>query len=156
MQVSSLVASMRKEHLTNAAPKCSLHLDSEGSTVNSCYYCGPDLRVICSTVDSERAQVPDQSASAYVAILDAFNQLSVYAHAIVSSAQEGAIVGSVRINTHRKVDGLEAGVLPYDSDEFIVTLGSTLGSFPITNTSANAGVVRVADYARILSESFTS
>jgi len=131
---------------------CSLHLDSEGSTVNSCYYCGPDLRIICSTVDSERAQVPDQSASAYVSILDAFNQLSVYAHAVVSTAQEGATVGSVRINTHRKVPGLDAGVLPYDTDEVTVTLGSTMGSFPITSTSANAGVARVADYARTLSK----
>lgn len=130
---------------------CSLHLDSEGSTVNSCYYCGPDLRIICSTIDSERSQVPDQSASAYVSILDAFNQLSIYGHAIVSSAQEGATVGSVRINTHRKVEGLDAGVLPYDSDEFMVTLGSTLGSFPIFANSSNAGVARLADYARTLS-----
>lgn len=121
--------------------------------MNSCYYCGPDLRVICSTVDSERAQVPDQSASAYIAILDAFNQLSVYAHAIVSSAQEGATVGSVRINTHKKVQGLDQGVLPYDEDEFTVTLGSTMGSFPINTDSANAGVARVAEYARSLSES---
>ncbi|KAK9899679.1 hypothetical protein P389DRAFT_164727 [Cystobasidium minutum MCA 4210] len=128
-----------------------LHLDSEGSTVNSCYYCGPDLRVLCSTVDSERAQVPDQSATSYVSILDSFNQLSVYAHQIVTTAQEGATVGSVRINTHRKVDGLESGVLPYDRDEFMVTLGSTMGSFPIFANSSNAGVARVAEYARTLS-----
>lgn len=121
--------------------------------MNSCYYCGPDLRIICSTVDSERSQVPDQSASAYVSILDAFNQLSIYGHAIVSSAQEGATVGSVRINTHRKVEGLDAGVLPYDSDEFMVTLGSTLGSFPVFANSSNAGVARLADYARTLSGS---
>lgn len=93
------------------------------------------------------------SASAYVSILDAFNQLSIYAQAIVTSAQTGATVGSVRINTHKKVAGLDAGVLPYDNDEFTVTLGSTQGSFPITTTSANAGVARLAEYARTLSES---
>lgn len=96
--------------------------------------------------------MPDQSATSYVSILDSFNQLSVYAHQIVTTAQEGATVGSVRINTHRKVDGLESGVLPYDRDEFMVTLGSTMGSFPIFANSSNAGVARVAEYARTLSE----
>jgi hypothetical protein len=129
-----------------------LHLDSEGSTVNTCYYCGPDLRVLCTTIDSERAQVPDTSAGAYVSILDAFNQLSILGHAVVTSAQEGATVGSVRINTHRKVDGLDAGVLPYDANESMVVLGTTLGSFPILATSSNAGVARLAEYAQTLSE----
>lgn len=113
----------------------------------------PDLRVLCTTVDSERSQVPNPSAANYLGILDQFNQLSVYAHSVVTTAQEGAVVGSVRINVHRKVDGLDAGVLPYNENSLTVTLGSTLGSFPIYSNNSVAGVARVAEYAQTLSRS---
>lgn len=129
----------------------SLHLLSEGSTLNTCYYCGPDLRILCTTVDSERSQIPDSSADAYVSILDSFNTLSVQAHQIATTAQEGATVGSVRINVHRPVAGLEPGVLKYSDSLFMVTLGTTLGSFPIYANSSNSGVAQVARTAESLS-----
>lgn len=46
-----------------------LHLDSESSTTTSSWYCGPQLRIISTVVDSERTSVPVQSQVAYQELL---------------------------------------------------------------------------------------
>ena len=104
-------------------------------------------------MDSERSQVPDSSATSYVSILDAVSRLAFLAQRIATTASSNSTVGSVKINVHRKVDGLEAGVLPYDKDEVSIMLGSTSGSFPIFPDNASPGIAEVASYASTLSRS---
>jgi len=129
-----------------------LDLSTEGSTSNACYYCNDILRVICTTIDSQRMQIPDVSAVNYVRVLDNFNQLSILAHDVATTAQAGATVGSVRIKRQRAIPSLPAGVIPVTEDSFSVILGSTIGSFPIFSNNSNAAVARVASYAETLSQ----
>lgn len=92
------------------------------------------------------------SAVNYVRVLDNFNQLSILAHDVATTAQAGATVGSVRIKRQRAIPSLPAGVIPVTEDSFSVILGSTIGSFPIFSNNSNAAVARVASYAETLSE----
>ena len=128
-------------------PRASPH-----SVANACYYCGSNLRVICATMDAQRMQIPDMSAVSYVQVLDSFNRLSVLAHGIATSAVEGATVGSVRIKRKRAIPSLPAGIVPVTEDEFSITLGSTIGSFPIDSSNSNTAVAGVASFAQTLSE----
>ena len=69
-----------------------LYLDSESSTVGSCYCarllaygladgadCGPNLRILCTAVDSDRTSIAATSQQSYVEVLDQFNSLSILA-----------------------------------------------------------------------------
>lgn len=122
-----------------------LDLSNENSVISSCYYCGTQLRTICTTVDSMRTQVPDSSVNSYTKLLNNFTTLSGYAHDIADTAIPGVTVGSVRIHTTRAVPGLPVDVLPNgNSSTFTVSLGSSIGLVAISATDSNAGVSTVA------------
>jgi hypothetical protein len=127
-----------------------LELSSETSVISACYYCGSSLRTICTTVDSVRSQVPDKTISSYTAIFDNFGTLSAYAHDLGGTVVSGATVGSVRIKTHRTIEGVPDGVLPFDSSEFTVSLGTSVGPIVIRSSSSNANVSRVANLGQTL------
>ncbi|ORY81814.1 hypothetical protein BCR35DRAFT_352315 [Leucosporidium creatinivorum] len=129
-----------------------LHLDSESSTMSSCYYCGPDLRILCTSVDSERTSVPVQSQRAYQALLLEYNKLLVQLHAVATTAYSNASVLSLRMDRHVKLEGVEDGVLPYNETSLGVYLGTTTSFMPITPTDANTALASIASAAEALSD----
>lgn len=104
-----------------------LHLDSESSTTTSSWYCGPQLRIISTIVDSERTSVPVQSQIAYQQLLMQYNDLFVDVHAVATTAVPDATILSLRMDRHNTLQGLDPGVLPYNSSSLSVAVGTTSG-----------------------------
>ncbi|GAA5903085.1 hypothetical protein JCM6882_006963 [Rhodosporidiobolus microsporus] len=129
-----------------------LHLDSDSSTTSTCYYCGPNLRLLCTAVDSERTSIPAQSAADYQALLSQYFILFTKLHTVATTAFEGATVGSLQMVRHVKLDSLASGVLPWDESSMSVSLGTTFGAIPISTNDTSSSVASIASSALALSD----
>ncbi|KAL8290551.1 hypothetical protein RQP46_002809 [Phenoliferia psychrophenolica] len=128
-----------------------LHLDSDSSTTTSCYYCGPNLRVLCTSVDSERTSVPIQSQQSYQALLAQYNVVLSMAHTVTSPIANSSVL-SVRMQHHSTIAGLAPGVLPFYETSTNITLGTSIGQVPILATDPDASIAALATAVRRLSD----
>ncbi|GAA5861657.1 hypothetical protein JCM8547_000696 [Rhodosporidiobolus lusitaniae] len=129
----------------------TLHLDSDSSTTTSCYYCGPNLRMLCTSVDSERTSIPTQSALDYQQLLEQYATLFTQLHTTSTSAVADATVNSLQMVRHVRLNQLAAGVQPFNESSFEVRLGTTRGFVPISMSSSNGAASGLAEQAEALS-----
>lgn len=124
----------------------TLHLDSGGWTVASCYYCGSALRVLCTAVDSERTQLAGDPATQKVDLGNLFTNYRNQIQAIATSTYEGGIILASRIITTRALptDIVQPGVLPHNVSSSSVVLGTTIGSSVVFANSSNTALAAVA------------
>lgn len=155
----------------------TLHLDSEASTISggfiagsppyttsdtfmqtASYYCGPYLRVLSTTLDSERTQIPSSAFMTFEGISNNITQLSIRTHAIANSFRSNGTVLSVRVAVRRSVANLDAGVLPFQgqSDSLTVQLGTTLGIFSLEDGDAGGAGAVYASAVRLSKLSFSN
>ncbi|KAI5479129.1 hypothetical protein MNV49_004129 [Pseudohyphozyma bogoriensis] len=128
-----------------------LHLDTQASTTYTCYYCGSDLRILCSVVDSERTSIPISPQLAYQELLGEYDALGYLARKIVNTAMPKGTVTAVRMDRHEVIPSLASGILPFTASSINVALGTTLGFLPIDETDTDAQIAAVASSAKNLS-----
>ncbi|GAA5836469.1 hypothetical protein JCM11251_007087 [Rhodosporidiobolus azoricus] len=86
-----------------------LHLDSQSSTTSVCYYCGANLRLLCTTVDSERTSIPE--ATAYQPLLQQYNVAFRQLYALSTTAFPNTTISSLRLVRQIAPEGLPTSVL---------------------------------------------
>ena len=130
--------------------------------------CGANLRILCTTVDSDRTSIAATSQEAYTSVLYQFTRLSglacvLWSHGtankvryqVATTALPNATVMSVRLTRHVSIPALGFGVLPTNKDNkdsMTIALGTTGGAFPISTDSTPSGVAAVASAASTLSD----
>ncbi|GAA6028867.1 hypothetical protein JCM8097_007440 [Rhodosporidiobolus ruineniae] len=112
-----------------------LRLESDSSTTSSCYYCGPDLRILCTSVDSERSSIPAPSVDSFSSLVQQYQSIISQLHAVATSAFEGATITSLRMIRHVHLPTLSEGVLPYTESSLTIQAGTTIGDSIETFTS---------------------
>ncbi|GAA5903134.1 hypothetical protein JCM6882_006975 [Rhodosporidiobolus microsporus] len=122
-----------------------LHLDSQSSTTRAfsptlphssltadrllhrsvCYYCGANLRLLCTTVDSERTSIPD--ATAYQPLLQQYNVAFRQLYAIANTAFPNTTISSLRLVRQIPPEGLPTEILHVNQSTSTVHVGTTGG-----------------------------
>ncbi|KAH8928469.1 hypothetical protein BT69DRAFT_1346560 [Atractiella rhizophila] len=128
-----------------------IHLDSESSTTATCYYCGTNLRILCTVVDSERTQLAISGQVAIQDLLLSYVNVSNSAHQIATTFMNGSTVLSVKMFHHNTISGVPDGVIPYTDTITQVVLGTTSGSWPVFDDNTDPAVAQLVRDATSLS-----
>ncbi|KAI5477918.1 C-signal [Pseudohyphozyma bogoriensis] len=128
-----------------------LHLDTQASTTYTCFYCGPNLRILCSVVDSERTSIPISPQLSYQKLLSEYDYLGFLARKVVTTALTNATVTAIRMDRHQNIPAVQAGVLPFNDTTINVALGTTLGFLPIEDDDPNPDIAIISQTSKNLS-----
>lgn len=120
----------------------------------ACYYCGGALRLLCTTVDSERTQLAGDPASTRVDLGAAFTLLRNQVQAVANTAFEGGIVLSARMITKRVLSPtfVDPDTLPYNSSSSSIRLGTTIGSSVVFANDSNTLIANIASNGNAMSK----
>ncbi|KAL8283898.1 hypothetical protein RQP46_005330 [Phenoliferia psychrophenolica] len=130
-----------------------VHLDTLASTTTSCFYCGADLRILCTSVDSERTYIPISSLLALGPLLDKYAEIAFLARQVLTTAVPNATIAAVRLDRHINIPSLPAGVLPKNVTSMTVALGTDAKGFQqIYANDTNSGVAAIATQALATSD----
>lgn len=130
----------------------TLDLGTGSSTMGTCYYCGANLRILCTTVDSDRTSIAADAQKAYTNVLAQFGSLAGLAYRVAYTAMPNATVTAVRVARHGLIPSLGSDVLPMNQETMTVSLTTTIGALPIFANSTPSGSADVAVAAGKLSD----